>query len=54
MKNTSKVGKDDLVRSNNDDLTGTGDGVVTKVYLDTDKDHDHHRLHQHLAGQGHC
>ena len=37
-KNTGKVGKDDLVRSNDDDLPGTGDGVVTKVYLDTDKD----------------
>ena len=26
----------DLVRSNNNDLTGTGDGVETTVYLDTD------------------
>ena len=37
-KNTGKVGKDDFVRSNDDDLPGTGDGVMTKVYLDTDKD----------------
>ncbi len=32
------VKKADLARSNEDDLKGTGNGVVTKVYLDTDKD----------------
>ena len=32
------VKKTDLARSNEDDLKGTGNGVVTKVYLDTDKD----------------
>ena len=30
--------KDDMVRSNTTALGATGDGVVTKVYLDTDKD----------------
>ena len=34
----TKFDKDDLVRSNDDDLGATGNGVVTKVYLDTDKD----------------
>ena len=28
----------DLVRSNTEDLPGTGNGVLTKVYLDTDKE----------------
>ena len=32
------VKKTDLARSNEDDLKDTGNGVVTKVYLDTDKD----------------
>ena len=35
---TDKVGKDDLARSNNNKLITTGDGALTKVYLDTDKD----------------
>ena len=30
--------KDDMVRSNTSKLGATGDGVLTKVYLDTDKD----------------
>ena len=30
--------KDDFVRSNTDDLGSTGNGVLTKVYLDTDKE----------------
>ena len=30
--------KDDLVRSNNNNLPTTGDGVLTEVYLDTDKE----------------
>ena len=30
--------KDDIVRSNNEKLGATGNGVVTKVYLNTDKD----------------
>ena len=37
-KDANMIGKDDLVRSNDDDLPGTGNGVLTKVYLDTDKD----------------
>ena len=32
----NSIKKTDLVRSNNNDLTGTGDGVVTEVYLDSD------------------
>ena len=35
---TGKFDKSDLVRSNTKDLGSTGNGVVTKVYLDTDKD----------------
>ena len=31
------IKKNDLVRSNNNDLTATGDGVVTEVYLDSDE-----------------
>ena len=37
-KKDDKVGKDDLVRSNNSDLVTTGNGALTKVYLDTDED----------------
>ena len=33
-----EIEKDDLVRSNTDDLGSTGNGVLTKVYLDTDKE----------------
>ena len=33
-----EVEKDDLVRSNTSDLGSTGNGVLTKVYLDTDKE----------------
>jgi len=32
------IDKDDLVRSNNNALNGTGNGVLTEIYLDTDKD----------------
>lgn len=32
------IKESDLVRSNNDKLANTGDGVVTEVYLDTDKE----------------
>ncbi|MBC5746466.1 S-layer homology domain-containing protein [Dysosmobacter sp. NSJ-60] len=32
----NSIKKTDLVRSNNNDLTGTGDGVMTEVYLDSD------------------
>ena len=35
---TGKFDKGDLVRSNTKNLGSTGNGVVTKVYLDTDKD----------------
>ena len=35
---TGKFDKDDLVRSKTADLGSTGNGVVTKVYLDTDND----------------
>ena len=35
---TGKFDKANLVRSNNNKLGSTGDGVVTKVYLDTDND----------------
>ena len=31
------IKKNDLVRSNNNDLTATGNGVVTEVYLDSDE-----------------
>ena len=33
-----EIEKDDLVRSHTDDLGSTGNGVLTKVYLDTDKE----------------
>ena len=33
----SSIKKTDLVRSNNNDLTATGNGVVTEVYLDSDE-----------------
>ena len=33
-----EVNKDDLVRANNNNLPTTGDGVLTEVYLDTDKE----------------
>ena len=35
---TGKFDKADMVRSNTKNLGSTGNGVVTKVYLDTDKD----------------
>ena len=34
----STIKESDLVRSNNKKLAGTGNGVVTEVYLDTDQD----------------
>ena len=34
----TEIDKNDLVRSNTDDLANTGNGVLTKVYLDNDKE----------------
>jgi len=35
---TGSIVKNNLVRSNNNNLAGTGKGVLTEVYLDSDKD----------------
>ena len=36
--NSAKLKKGDLVRNNTEDLAGTGNGVLTQIFLDTDRD----------------